>query len=299
MQKKMLGVVVLALFALAGCRHEQSSITGSYGSSVISGEVTMASGGSPAGVTVGVAGTGMSTVVGEDGRFVFANVPENAELTFRRADGIDASLKLQGNSGFVPVSLAQATATASSGGKRRAGGQGGPKIYEYEGVIQAASATELTMLDSHGETDVIKVDATTVIKHGDATIAAADLKPAWRIHVKATITNDVKTAVRIEVQNMGDDDDDSGDDHGGETTINANGLVTDNTGGTLKVQTVPNGLMTVKTDANTVVKKQGTRITVADIKTGDQVNSHGTKVDATTLLAREIEVRGASKKNND
>jgi len=61
-------------------------------------------------------------------------------------------------------------------------------------------------------------------------------------------------------------------------------------GGSLVV-TTEHGDITVNTDANTVVEKDGQKITVADIKMGDRVEAVGTAVDNTTILAKAIEVR--------
>ena len=59
----------------------------SFGMGVVSGQIVMASGmanASPVGVRVGVGGTGMSVVVGADGRFAFAGVADGAQLIFER-----------------------------------------------------------------------------------------------------------------------------------------------------------------------------------------------------------------------
>ena len=61
-----IAVVLSAVIVLGGCRGHES-ITGGYGDRVVVGEVTMAAGmtnNSPAGVRVGVGGTGMSAVLG-------------------------------------------------------------------------------------------------------------------------------------------------------------------------------------------------------------------------------------------
>jgi hypothetical protein len=51
----------------------------------------------------------------------------------------------------------------------------------------------------------------------------------------------------------------------------------------------------VQVDANTIIRKQGAIVHLADIKVGDGVNTMGTRVDDHTLLARQIEVRGNGK----
>jgi hypothetical protein len=111
-RQSVLALAAVALFVLGGCYgHERATLTGAYGSAVVTGEVVMTEGVSPAGVEVSVKGTGMSALLAEDGRFAFAGVPEEAQLAFQRAsDGIDATLRLQSASGHVIVDLAQTLA---------------------------------------------------------------------------------------------------------------------------------------------------------------------------------------------
>src|SRR5215467_13023287 len=89
-------VVVAAVLALTACRGHEA-ISGGYGSQGVSGVVTMAVGmsnSSPQGVRISVSGTGMSAVLGADGRFSFFGVPETAELTFSR-DDVNARMRVQ------------------------------------------------------------------------------------------------------------------------------------------------------------------------------------------------------------
>jgi len=95
---------VMMTMLVIGCAREDG-ITSSYGSGVLSGQLVMAGGGSPAGVEVTVAGTGMTTVVGEDGRFVFAGVPEGAQLHIHRGTDVDAGFPLFRNSGSVTIEV--------------------------------------------------------------------------------------------------------------------------------------------------------------------------------------------------
>src|SRR5688572_28119375 len=95
-------VIAAALITVAACRGERTSITGGYGSGMLSGRVVVSGmeNSSPAGVEVSVRGTGMTTTLSADGGFAFAGVPENAELVFRRGDGIDTSLAVEAHSEF-------------------------------------------------------------------------------------------------------------------------------------------------------------------------------------------------------
>jgi hypothetical protein len=102
---------VAVTMALAGCSSESADLTGLYGGGVVGGAVVMADGGSPVGVQVSVAGTGMSMVVGEDGAFGFANVPEQAQLVVRRGP-LAGSVDVAAGSTALTVQLGPAGAAA-------------------------------------------------------------------------------------------------------------------------------------------------------------------------------------------
>src|SRR5438874_1652314 len=138
-------VVVLAVIALAGCR-DRESMTGVYGAGVISGQVVMAAGtsASPAGVRVSVVGTGMSTLLGPDGRFSFANVPQGAQLRFMRDDGVDARMAAPSSSAPFTIEL---TGTTAKAGRHRAA-PGLPEL-QIEGTIVTPSTDSIVVRDSH------------------------------------------------------------------------------------------------------------------------------------------------------
>lgn len=289
--------IFAAIVLLAACRGHRETVTGDYGMGVVSGQVVMASGvanANPAGVRVAVGGTGMSVVVGADGRFAFSGVPEGAQLLFeRQSDGVNARLSLASTSAPVVVELSLTTATLS---RHRAA----PSVpqQQIEGTITAASATSLTVHDSHGNDDVLTITDKTVIRKGSTTLKPADLTVGMRVHVMATTdATNAKVAQLILVQDeKAEPGDDNGGDHGGQT-MTANGTVKSVGATSLVVTTVPKGDVTVNVDANTIIKKQGVVIKLADIKAGDGVNTMGTRVDDHTLLARQIEVRGNEQEN--
>jgi len=284
---KILAAVVL----LAACRGHRETVTGDYGMGVVSGQIVMASGmanADPAGVRVAVGGTGMSVVVGADGRFAFAGVPEGAQLFFeRQSDGVNARLSLASTSAPVVVELSMTTATLS----RHRAAPSEPQ-QQIEGTITAASATSITVHDSHGKDDVLQINDKTVIRKGHTAVKAADLSVGTRVHVMAANGVALLVLVQDEKAEPGDGGDDKGGDHGGDT-MTANGTVKSVGADSLVVTTVPKGDVTVKVDASTIIRKQGTVIKLADIKVGDGVNAMGTRVDDHTLLARQIEVRGS------
>jgi hypothetical protein len=278
-----IAVVVSALIVLGGC-HGRESITGGYGEGAVVGQVTMAAGminSSPAGVRVGVDGTGMSAVLGTDGRFTFVGVLENATLHFSRADGVEARLAISALGGPMSIEL---SANGARLGRRRVAPS--TPLVQFEGVVKSVlSSTQIVVTDSHKVDVTITIASDTVIRHGNQTLQPADLKVGDRVHVKAKVTDTDNIAVEIMLQNA--------DDQGGQT-MTANGLVTGTDAGQLTVASQPHGDVVVKVDANTIIRKQGDLITLTDIHLGDEVNAMGTRIDDHTLQAQQIEVRGDS-----
>ena len=298
MKSHKLAVLLFAVVAVVGCRSREAAITSTYGDAVVTGQVVTDGevDSSPAGVEVRVLGTGMSMVVDDSGRFTFAGVPSNATRHLSRNDGLDARLPVSSASMTVRVSALRA---ASSKAKK-------PKVAQLEGLIRDIDGEMFIMYTSKKVEQMVLVTEETRIRKGNETLTIDDLKVGYRVHVKG-LSNDGKTkAIEVIVQNTNIDDPDDGDDDDGGTTtpppagqtMTANGLVLSVSGSDLVVRSQSKGDVTVKTDANTIIKRQGKRIQVSDIKPNDEVNSLGTRVDDHTLLARQIEVRGKSKKNN-
>ncbi len=278
-------VVVAAVLALTACRGHEA-VTGGYGSQGVSGVVTMAVGmtnSSPQGVRVTVGGTGMSAVLGTDGRFSFFGVPETANLTFSR-DDLNARVRVTASP--APLQIELNSNSASVGRKRVVPSH---PLMQIEGLITAVSDTEITVHDSHGQDVTATITTDTAIYRGNVRLQPSDLKVGDQVHVKANVSGDDKTAIIIILQNP-----DDGSDDAASQTMTANGTVKDVGGSQLTVSTVPKGDVTVNVDSNTIIRKQGVQITVGDIKVNDQVNCMGTRVDDHTLLAKQIEVRGVS-----
>jgi len=285
-----IAVILSAVIVLGGCRGHES-MTGGYGDRVVVGEVTMAAGmtnSSPAGVRVGVGGTGMSAVLGTDGRFTFVGVPENAEFHFSRAaDGVDARMAVPASYGMLSLEL---SANSVRSGRRHAAPSA--PLMQFEGIVKSISATEIVVTSSHKEDVTLTINGDTVIRKGNQALQTTDLKAGDRVHVKAKVTGDSKLALEIMLQNPADDGE--VDDNGGQT-MTANGTVKDVGTDQLTVTTVPRGDVVVKVDpSSTIIRKQGVLITLADIHVGDQVNTMGMKIDDHTEQARQIEVRGVS-----
>jgi len=360
-------VMVVVLVALAACRRESPNITGSYGGGVLSGTVVLNGiDGSPEGVEVSVRETGMVTILGADGHFAFANVPDNAILDFRRSDGIQASLDLTGNGGkgslMIEVGRTGAKKSSGRGNNTRDkrefegvirsadaesivvhtshgeevsiglsddtvirrgnelltaadlvadmrvhvrarkvlegyvaqeivvqgdsddddGDEERPSLRQYEGTVVSASATELVIKDSHRNEVAFAITADTIIRKGNATVAAADLRAGQRVHVKATVAADgAATAVQVILQNTRTE------------TVSVSGTVVSVTGADILVGT-RTGEVTVQTDPSTSIRKKGKSIALADIGAGDSLSAKGSRVSENTILATEVEIRGKS-----
>src|SRR5262249_15448576 len=160
MRNRIALVVVAAVLALAGCRGHEA-ITGGYGSTGVSGVVSMAAGmtnNSPQGVRVAVSGTGMSAGLRPHGRLAVFRAPGNPTLTFSRGD-VSASIKVQG-SGVLQIELNATTASLS----RHRATPSDPSKLEVEGLITNVTATEITVHDSHNQDVTATISDITIIR---------------------------------------------------------------------------------------------------------------------------------------
>lgn len=291
-------VVMTMMLALAACRdRESASITGAYGSGVVTGQVVMAqSGSSPAGVQVSVVGTGQSMMLAADGQFSFAALPESAELAFRRAtDGIAATYKLEQATGHVVIELAQTTAR-KSGGRRRASGTG-PKVEEFEGLVRSASAAQLVVFTSKGTEVTFALNAESVIRKGHTAVAPADLAADTRVHVKATKANDAYTALLVIVQNQNGED--AGDDDS-PASKEYEGVVRSVSATQLVMLDARQQEVTFVLNAQTDIRKGNTVIAATDIQAGWRVHVKSTaSADGATKTATRVIVQNTSGGGDD
>ncbi|HYK00721.1 MAG TPA: DUF5666 domain-containing protein [Thermoanaerobaculia bacterium] len=369
------GMLMAAVLVLAACQGERATVTGQYGAAVMTGQVVMADGSSPAGVSVTLRGTSISTLLRADGQFAFAGAPEEGDLSFERAaDGISALLRVEPGSGPMVVELSKNSAKKSSSKRRsgRGGSGSGVAVTQFEGVISSVSPTGIVLFTSKQVDQAIAFDAATIIRKGKTTLTPADLLAAMRVHVKAKQVDGAYVATLVMVQNDGSDDDDGGEDDqpegreyegivltaaegqlvirdshrdevtfvldaatdirkgntpvaasaiqpgwrvhvkattsadgatrtatrvivqntngGAEDEVKVSGRIVSIAGSALTVET-GRGAVTVQTDAATTIERRGSAILLTDLAAGDKVKAEGTRVDATTILAREIEAK--------
>jgi hypothetical protein len=162
-----------------------------------------------------------------------------------------------------------------------------PMAREYEGTVVSVSATQLVILSSKKVEETFVLDAMTVIRKGNTPVLATDIQVGWRVHVKASTSADglTKTATLVIVQNTKDDDgDDDADDE-----VSVSGTVA-SVGTTSFTVTTAAGPVTVQVNSATKIRKRNATLTLADLTVGTAVQVEGTRVDATTVLAKMVKV---------
>lgn len=263
-------VMVLMLVGLAACRRESSNITGSYDGGVVSGTVILNGiEGSPEGVEVSVRNTGMAMTLGGDGQFVFAGVPENAILDFRRGDGIAASLELNasGRAGSTLIELGRSKAAKSSGRRKTVSDK-----REFEGVIRSAGADSIVVYTSHKEEVSIGLTDDTVIRRGNQTLTAADLKVDMRVHVRASKVAEGYVAQQIVVQGDG-----AGEKPEKPPAVKQyEGTVVSASATELVIKDSHRNEVTFAITAETVIRKGSTTVAPADLQAGQRVHVKAT-----------------------
>jgi hypothetical protein len=209
------------------------------------------------------------------------------ELAFTRpGDGINASSTLSGNASGVVVQLSRSRAVVLSAG--------GSKV-EIEGLITAVSDASITVNDARSHADVTAlITPDTIIRKGNATVLAADLKIGDRVHVRAAMGADnVLTALEIKLQNPGDDS-----PAGSKQEIE--GLITEVSADSITVNDAStHGDVTAEITDATVIRKGNTTLTPEDLAVGDRVHVRAQKNEDGTLTALEIKLQNPGDDDGD
>jgi len=147
------------------------------------------------GVTVTVAGTSLSAVADDNGRFSLSNVPSgDQELEFR-GHGADARLPLAqiAERETIQVTVAVTGGSAQLVEQERVNGS----EAQLEGRISAISAGPRTLV-VRGVT--VQVPSTASIRHGATTLTFSNLHVDDQVHVKGTMSGTAVTASEVTVQ---------------------------------------------------------------------------------------------------
>lgn len=244
----------------------------------LSGEVVPVgdlAGASPAGITV--SSSGQVAVTDASGGFTFMGLPAaDVQLSFTRADGINARAAVSATASAVVVQLQKSQASVVATGQNK---------RELEGLITAISSSSITVNDAstHGPVTAAIVSS-TVIRKGNQTLMASDLKVGDRVHVKASVNADGSlTAFEIMLQQSADD----GGDTGGQTR-QLEGLILAVSQTSITVNNAStHGPVTAAITGDTVIRKGNTRLQPSDLKVGDRVHVK-TSGNADSLTATEI-----------
>jgi hypothetical protein len=195
---------------------------------------------------------------GDDVRVSVANAP--SENGIAKAPVVAASLTPAG-----PVK------SEDKGQPRRRAGTP-PKTepeLQFEGTITAASATSITVHDSHGNDVVLALTSATSIRKGDVTLAATDLKVGDQVHVKATSANNVNTAQQIEVQTPDTQQEP-------EPVLEIEGIITAASATSITVHDSHDADVVVALTSSTIIRKGETTVAAADLKVGERVHVKAT-----------------------
>lgn len=283
MKRFAVSLAVLAVVFLAGCSGSENSSPTSGGSNTLSGKVILGGdlqGASPAGIQVSAKGTGLSTQLDPTGSFTLLGTPSGSvELSFsRQSDGIDAASTVSGNANGVVIQLQRRRAVVLAPGQSK---------VEIEGTITEVSATSITVNDARSHADVTAaINDQTVIRKGNTTVAAADLKKNDRVHVRASIGADnVLTALEIKLQNPSDD-------NPGSATGQLEGIVTEVGDSSITVADASSHQdVEVEVTDTTIIRHGNETLTLEDIHEGDRVHVKAVADAEGNLTALEIKLQ--------
>jgi hypothetical protein len=150
---------------------------------------------------------------------------------------------------------------------------------ELTGNIASISSGAITVTTGGGATVTVKISATTSIRHGDTTLAPADLKVGNHVEVKGALNADgsiAATSINVE-------DTPGNDDH--HESVEFDGTVSAVSSTSLTV-----GSTTAALTSSTVVKKSGSKVSLGDIKVGQRVEVKADRDSSGKLTATQVTI---------
>jgi len=239
------------------------------------------------GITVSIAGTSISTTVDGQGQFTLTNVPTGTVTLNFTSPGASATITLSGigPDDKVQISVTLNGTTAQVDSEHHSAPDNGKR--EYQGKISSIDPTAKSF-QIPGIT--VKTTATTVIRHGNKTMAFTDLKVGDHVQAKGTKDGTALTATEIKVESDGEDDGDGQQPPATTTPMTLSGTVSASTG------TCPSVTFTVES-AKVTVNNATTypQTTCADAtKNTANVNVTGTKQTDGSVLATSVSLTTAT-----
>jgi hypothetical protein len=234
---------------------------------------------------VSIVGTSISSGLDGAGRFNLKNVPAG-DLQLQFSGPISATLPVDGvqptETISMVISISGSSVTLES--EARSGGS----EEQLEGKIQAVPPTTAAgSLKVAGRT--VTTDGSTVIRKGETPMTLAELKVDYRVHVKGHSSGSNLVATQIIVQNTNGDQIDEDDDDQQDSSASIHGTLNSIAGGSPAL-TLNVGGTTVRTSADTVVKRRGDVQTLAALKVGQDLHVIGTRQSDGSIDARHIEI---------
>ena len=156
----------------------------------------------------------------------------------------------------------------------------GLKVVTANGTVTKVGTDSFDVHRANGTDATVKVTDGTIIKKHGQTIHLADIKVGDHVEAVGTAVDPTTiAALQVEVEDANPSQ---------STKAEVSGAVTGTGTSSLTISKT----YTVNVDSNTRIRKQGKDISLSDVKVGDFVQAEGSRVDATTILASEIEVSG-------
>jgi hypothetical protein len=155
-------------------------------------------------ITISIVGTNISTTADGQGQFTLTNVPTGTVTLNFTAAGASATITLSGigPDDKVQIAVTLNGSTAHVDSEHHSAPDNNKR--EYQGRISSINATAKSF-QIPGLT--VKTTATTVIRHGNKTMAFTDLKVGDHVEAKGTKDGTTLTATEIKVEHDGEDDD--------------------------------------------------------------------------------------------
>ena len=298
--RRLLGFVVVAAALTAGCGGKSTptapsggsggspspgapapgptaTITGSVqGPAAASSMVSASAGAALTGVTVTVAGTGLTSSVDAAGRFTLLNVaPGEVRLQLTGA-GTNASVTLGAVQASQTVDLVVMVSGSSASIESQV--KSGAGEAQLEGRVESLPPT-MAALTFKAAGRTVRTDSSTRFVDGSATRTFGDLQIGMRVHVKGSLSGDTFVATVVELQSAAD------------VPVQVNGTIDTLTGSAAAFQ-FNIGSRVIRGDAATAFFGDGDKPdTFSDLKNGGRVEVKGQQRDG-FVYATRIHING-------
>ena len=234
------------------------------------------------GVTVAVSGTKLGAMVGTSQEFTISDVPSGTVRLMFRGPDLNGAIDLTGVQPADTIELVvrvNGSAVVLDSEHRRRKDDDDDAAVKFDGVLTSRTGTPPTLVLTVGGRTVRTNASTTVRKDGqvatfDALVVGARLAVAGTRETDGSVL-----ARRIEIQ---------GDD--GDADVKFDGVLTSRAGAPPTLVLTVAG-RTVRTDASTVVRRDGRLATLNALVVGQRLAVAGTRETDGSVLAERIEIQ--------